>query len=158
MYAVPSAMTDVRRVLLAIGAAEGGVLSREPCTLTERGRAAMLCALRAHALRPAPPPPAPLDLEPQPVLRLERAGAVLPPVPGGAPPHLDPGDEDDGAELIRLAHPELAGAIDAGEEVIVVNGEAVNPRSSLLVHQLVAERLLCDDPPEDWLVFGALLE
>ena len=55
--AVPSAMTDVRRLLLAIGAAEGDALSRGQCTLTEHGRAAVLCALRAHALRPSPPPP-----------------------------------------------------------------------------------------------------
>ena len=79
-------------------------------------------------------------------------------MPGGAPPHLDPADEDDRAELIRLAHPELASALDAGEEVVVIGGEAVNPRLHLLMHQAVAERLIHDDPPEDWLVFEALLE
>jgi hypothetical protein len=79
-------------------------------------------------------------------------------VPGGAPPHLDPTDEDDRAELIRLAHPELAAAIDAGEEVVVMGGEAVNSRLHLLMHQVVADRLLYDDPPEDWLTFDALLE
>ena len=157
-YAVPSAMTDVRRVLLAIGAAEGDALSRGECTLSERGRAAVLCALRAHALRPPPPPPPMPEPQSRPDLRAERAGAVLPPVPGGAPPHLDPTDGDGRAELIRLAHPELAAAIDAGEEVVVIGGEAVNPRLHLLMHQAVADRLLHDDPPEDWLAFGALLE
>ena len=156
-YAVPSTMTDVRRVLLAIGAAEGDALSRRACRLTELGRAAVLCALRAHALRPPPPLPAPPEPAPQPDLRAERAAAVLPPVPGGAPPHLDPADDDDRAELIRLAHPELAGAIDAGHEV-VVDGEAVNPRLHLLMHEVVAHRLLHDDPPEDWLAFDALLD
>ena len=159
-YAVPSTMTAVRRVLLAIGAAEGDALSRKECTLTEPGRAAVLCALRAHALLAAPPPPPPPLPEPQsrPGLRAERAGAVLPPVPGGAPPYLDPTEEDGRTELIRLAHPELVAAIDAGEEIVVIDGEAVNPRLHLLMHQAVADRLLHDDPPEDWLAFGALLE
>lgn len=157
-HAVPSTMTDVRRVLLAIGAAEGDALSRSECTLTEPGRAAVLCALRAQALRPPPPLPAQVEPPPPPDLLLERVGVALPPVPGGAPPHLDPADQDDCAELISLAHPELAAAIDAGEEVVLIGGEAVNPRLHLLMHQVVAERLLHDDPPEDWLAFEALLE
>ena len=157
-YAVPSSMTDVCRLMLAIGAAEGDALSRRECTLTTLGRAAVLCALRAHALLPPPPPP-PLP-EPQsgPGLRAERVDAVLPPVPGGVPPYLDPTEEDGRAELIRLAHPELVAAIDAGEEIVVIGGEAVNPRLHLLMHQAVADRLLHDDPPEDWLAFGVLLE
>ena len=151
-YAVPSAMTDVRRILLAIGAAEGDALSRRECRLTGLGRAAVLAALRAQALRSPPP-----ELSPPPTLRSERATVVLPPVPGGAPPHLDPADDDDRAELIRLAHPELADAIDVDEDV-VVDGELVNPRLHLLMHEVVAHRLLHDDPPEDWLAFEALLE
>lgn len=157
-HAVPSTMTEVRRVLLAIGAVEGDSLSREECALTERGRALVLCALRAHALRPPPPSPAPPGPPPPPDLLLERAAVALPPVPGGAPSSLDPADEDDRAELIRLAHPELAAAIDAGEEVVVVGGEPVNVRLHLLMHHVVAERLLYDDPPEDWLAFDALLD
>jgi len=157
-YAVPSTMTAVRRVLLAIGAAGGDVLSRKECTLTEPGRAAVLCALRAHALLAAPPPPPLPEPRSRPGLRAERASAVLPPVPGGAPPYLDPTEEDGRTELIRLAHPELVAAIDAGEEIVVIDGEAVNPRLHLLMHQAVADRLLHDDPPEDWLAFGALLE
>ena len=154
-YAVPSTMTDVRRLLLAIGAAEGDALSRKECRLTELGRAAVLAALRAHALRSPPPPP---ELSPQRALRAERAGVVLPPVPGGAPSHLDPADEDDRAELIRLAHPELAAAIDAGEDVVVADGEPVNPRMHLLMHQAVADRLLHDDSPEDRIAFYALID
>jgi hypothetical protein len=41
---------------------------------------------------------------------------------------------------------------------VVIGGEAVNPRAHLLMHQVVAHRLLHDDPPEDWLAFEALLE
>ena len=48
--------------------------------------------------------------------------------------------------------------IDAGEDVVVIDGEAVNPRLHLLMHQVVAARLLHDDPPEDWVAFDALLE
>jgi hypothetical protein len=45
-----------------------------------------------------------------------------------------------------------------GEEVVVLDGEPVNPRLHLLMHHLVAERLLHDDPPDDWIAFDALLE
>ncbi|HET8536021.1 MAG TPA: DUF1841 family protein [Solirubrobacteraceae bacterium] len=157
-YAMPSAITEVYRLLIAIGAAQGDPLSRQQCALTELGRAAVLCALRANALRPATPSVAPSEPPPAPGPWAERAAAALPPVPGGAPPHLDPLDADERAELIRLAHPELAPAIDAGEEVVVIGGETVNPRLHLLMHQVVAERLLYDDPPEDWLAFSELLD
>ena len=157
-YAVPSTMTDVRQVLLAIGAAEGDALSRAGYTLTGPGRALVLCALRAHALRSSPVPLAPPEPPPAPDPLLERAGVALPPVPGGAPPTLDAAVEDDRAELIRLAHPELAAAIEAGEEVVVIGDEAVNPRLHLLMHHVVADRLLHDDPREDWLSFSALLD
>jgi hypothetical protein len=154
VYAVPSTVTDVLRTLLATGAAEGDALSRSPCRLTEHGRAIVRCALRAQAVRSFPAMPA---LPPAPAVRVERVGVALPPVPGGAPPHLDPSDEDDLAELIRLAHPELAAALDAGEDVAVIDGEPVNARLHLVAHQVVAARLLYDDPPEDWVAFEALL-
>ncbi len=157
-YAVPSTVTDVLHVLLAIGAAEGGALSRDGCRLTEHGRAIVLRALRAQALRSSPPPAAPPAPPAAPTVRLERVRVALPPVPGGAPPHLDPNDEDDLAELIRLAHPDLAAALDAGEDVAVIDGEPVNARLHLLSHQVVAVRLLYDDPPDDWIAFQALLE
>lgn len=156
-YAVPSTIHSVRRVLIAIGAAEGDGWSREEITLTEPGRAVVLCALNSHALRPVPAPVAP-DPPSPPDLRAERVALALPPVPGGAPAHLDPVDEDDRAELVRLAHPELAAAIDAGEDLVVTEGETINPRLHLLMHAVVADRLLQDDPPEDWLMFEALLD
>ena len=155
VYAVPSTVTDVLRILLATGAAEGGALSRSACRLSEHGRAIVRCALRTLALRSSPPLP---TLPPAPTVRLERVGVAVPPVPGGAPPHLDPSDEDDLAELIRLAHPELAAALDAGEDVVVIDGEPVNARLHLLAHQVVAARLLYDDPPEDWVALEALLQ
>ena len=39
----------------------------------------------------------------------------------------------------------------------MLQGETVNPRLHVLMHQAVADRLLHDDPPEDWLVFDSLL-
>lgn len=158
-YAVPSTITEVQGLLIAIGAAEGDAMSfRGNCTLTAPGRAAVLCALRIRATQPQPSPLAAPDPEPEPNLDLQRASAALPPVPGGAPPDLDPADHDDRAELIRLAHPEMAAAIAAGRESVVIDGEVVNPRLHLLMHHVVSERLLFDDPPEDWLTFCALVE
>ena len=154
-YAVAGAMGEVRRLLLGIGVAEGELLSLRECRLTELGRAAALASLRAHALRSQPSLPA--APTPPSAARVERAGAVLPPVPGGASPHLDPADEDERAELIRLAHPELASAIDAGQDVVIVDDEAVNPRLHLIMHEVVAARLLHEDSPEDWVAFDALL-
>jgi hypothetical protein len=99
VYAVPSTVTEVLRVLLAIGAAEGDALSRSTCRLTEHGRAVVRCALRAQALGWSPPLP---SLPPAPAVRRERVDVAVPPVPGGAPAHLDPGDEDDLAEPTAL--------------------------------------------------------
>ena len=156
-YAVAGAMGEVRRLLLAIGVAEGELSSLRECRLTELGRAAALASLRAHALRSQPSLPAAPTPPPPPAARVERAGAVLPPVPGGAPPHLDPADEDERAELIRLAHPEFASAIAAGQDVVIVDDEAVDPRLHLIMHEVVAARLLHEDSPEDWIAFDALL-
>ncbi len=157
-HAVPSTMTEVYRLLIAIGAAQGDPVGRQECTphRARAGRGALRPARwsAASGCGPTSPPAPPPAAGP----RAERAAVVLPRLPGGAPPHLDPLDTDDLAELIRLAHPELAVAVDAGEEVVVIDGETVNPRVHLLMHQVVAERLLYDDPPEDWLAFNELLE
>ena len=40
---------------------------------------------------------------------------------------LDPADEDERALLIEARHPEFAAALQ-GEEDVIVDGEAVNPR------------------------------
>ncbi len=61
---------------------------------------------------------------------------------------LDPTDEDDRAVLIRAQHPQMAAAIERGEEEIEVDGEIVNPHMHLAMHELVANRLWTGDPPE----------
>jgi hypothetical protein len=62
---------------------------------------------------------------------------------------LDPGDEDDRALLIEALHPEFADALH-GEDDVIAGGQAVNPRLHVAMHQVVANQLLADDPPEAW--------
>jgi hypothetical protein len=62
---------------------------------------------------------------------------------------LDPDDEDERALLIEVLHPEFADALH-GEDDVIVGGENVNPRLHVAMHQVVANRLLADDPPETW--------
>ena len=62
---------------------------------------------------------------------------------------LHPGDEDDRALLIEALHLEFAGALH-GEEDVIVGGQTVNPRVHVAMHQVVANQLLADDPPETW--------
>ena len=62
---------------------------------------------------------------------------------------LDPGDEDDRAMLIEALHPEFADALQ-GEDDVIVGGETVNPRLHVAMHQVMANQLLADDPPETW--------
>jgi hypothetical protein len=62
---------------------------------------------------------------------------------------LDPGEEDDRALLIEALHPEFADALH-GEDDVIVGGEPVNPRLHVAMHQVVANQLLADDPPQTW--------
>jgi Domain of unknown function (DUF1841) len=62
---------------------------------------------------------------------------------------LDPGDEDERAILIEALHPEFRDALH-GEDDMIVDGLTVNPRLHVAMHQVVANQLLADDPPETW--------
>jgi Domain of unknown function (DUF1841) len=62
---------------------------------------------------------------------------------------LDPGDEDERALLLEVLHPEFADALQ-GEDDVIIDGEPVNPRLHVAMHQVVANQLLADDPPETW--------
>lgn len=55
---------------------------------------------------------------------------------------LDPNDADDRALLIAAAHPEL--------ETALVDGQEINPRLHLTIHEIVATQIVDDDPPEVW--------
>jgi hypothetical protein len=61
---------------------------------------------------------------------------------------LDPLDADERSVLIRLAHPELDQAIEAGEETVVVDAEPMNPRLHLAIHEFVATQIIDGEPPE----------
>ena len=62
---------------------------------------------------------------------------------------LDPDDEAERALLIEALHPEFADALH-GEDDVIVGGKTVNPRLHMAMHQVVANQLLADDPPETW--------
>jgi uncharacterized protein DUF1841 len=62
---------------------------------------------------------------------------------------LNPGDEDERALLIEALHPEFADALQ-GDEDMIIDGEPVNPRLHVAMHQVVANQLMADDPPETW--------
>jgi hypothetical protein len=62
---------------------------------------------------------------------------------------LDPGDEDERAMLIEARHLEFADALH-GDDDVIVGGETVNPRLHVAMHQVVANQLLADDPPQTW--------
>ena len=62
---------------------------------------------------------------------------------------LDPADEDDLGLLIEALHSELAEALRSDEEVFA-DGEPFSPRLHIAMHQIVANQLLADAPPEVW--------
>jgi len=63
-------------------------------------------------------------------------------------PRLDPNDPDERAILIEGEHPEYHEALaDPGFEDEI---DGVNPRLHLAMHELVANQLWDDDPPEAW--------
>jgi Domain of unknown function (DUF1841) len=62
---------------------------------------------------------------------------------------LDPGDEHERALLIEALHPEFADALQ-GEDDVIIEGEPVNPRLHVAMHQVVANQLFANDPPETW--------
>jgi hypothetical protein len=62
-------------------------------------------------------------------------------------PFLDPSDPDDRGMLIEGEHPEYHDAL-ADPESGTVDG--ANPRLHIAVHEIVANQLWDDDPPEVW--------
>ncbi|TQN42100.1 uncharacterized protein DUF1841 [Blastococcus colisei] len=70
-------------------------------------------------------------------------------------PSLDPADPDDRGLLIAGEHPEYHAVLDdpfADGEI-----DGVNPRLHLAVHEMVANQLWDDDPPEAWQAAQRLL-
>jgi hypothetical protein len=63
---------------------------------------------------------------------------------------LDPSDPDDRHILIEAEHPELHAALRADQDEIDVGGEPMSPRLHIAMHEIVANQLWDDDPPETW--------
>ncbi len=84
----------------------------------------------------------------------ERRAFVAPPVLGEFAgidlALLDPASEDDRHLLILAEHPELEQAIEEGRKEIHLGGRAVNPVLHVTMHEIVANQLWADEPPEMW--------
>ncbi len=71
---------------------------------------------------------------------------------------LDLDDENDRGLLIRAQHPDHVSAIEQGENELKVEGEVVNPRLHLAMHEIVATQLWTGDPPAARRAMERLLE
>lgn len=71
---------------------------------------------------------------------------------------LDPADPDDRRFLIEAEHPELVRALEEDRDEIVLHGQRMSPRLHLTLHEIVANQLWDDDPPEAWRTARRLLD
>jgi len=63
---------------------------------------------------------------------------------------LDPADEDERRTLIEAEHPEFRGAIEDDVREIHTGGRVVSPNLHIAMHEIVANQLWADEPPEVW--------
>jgi hypothetical protein len=63
---------------------------------------------------------------------------------------LDPDDEGELTFLAEAQHLEFKEALERHEEITAADGEPMNPRLHVILHVVVANQLLADDPPETW--------
>lgn len=71
---------------------------------------------------------------------------------------LDPADPDERRLLILAEHPELDRAIRAGRGEIHIDGVAMSPSLHITLHEIVANQIWDDQPPETWQTAARLLE
>lgn len=71
---------------------------------------------------------------------------------------LHPDDPDERSFLIEAEHPELAEAVERGDDGVFLHGEEMNPRLHLTFHEVITNQLWDDDPPEVWQTAKRLLE
>jgi hypothetical protein len=69
----------------------------------------------------------------------------------------DLADPDTRAVAIRADHPELDRALREGKDELIVDGEPMSIRLHLTMHQVLANQLAEDDPPEVYLTAQRLL-
>ncbi len=70
---------------------------------------------------------------------------------------LDPADPDERHILIEAEHPELHAALESGRHEIHLRGETINPALHIAMHEVVANQLWDDNPPEVWRTAKRLL-
>src|SRR3954447_4202366 len=70
---------------------------------------------------------------------------------------LDPADPDERRILIEAEHPELHRALESGRDEIHLGGETINPTLHIAMHEIVANQLWDDNPPEVWRTAQRLL-
>ena len=63
---------------------------------------------------------------------------------------LDPDDEDERTFLLEAQHLDMAEALERHEEMTGAGGEPFNPQLHVTLHQVIANQILADDPPETW--------
>lgn len=63
---------------------------------------------------------------------------------------LDPADPDDRRLFILAEHPDIAEAMERGEDEVLIAGETVNTELHITMHEIAAAQLWDDDPPEMW--------
>jgi hypothetical protein len=63
---------------------------------------------------------------------------------------LDPDDEDERMLLLEAQHLDMAEALERHEEMTGADGEPFNPTLHVTLHQVTANQILADDPPETW--------
>jgi hypothetical protein len=94
------------------------------------------------------------------VSEAERRAFVRPPASGEIDgidlAMLDPSDEDERRILIESEHPEMRQALDDGRD-LHVGSEVINPRLHIAMHEIVANQIWADDPPEVWRTAERLL-
>jgi hypothetical protein len=85
---------------------------------------------------------------------LDRRGFAAPPVQGTVRgidlAALDPDDPDDRHFLILAVHPELWEAVEKGQDEVEIGRSRFNPQVHLTIHEIVANQLWDDEPPETW--------
>jgi hypothetical protein len=66
--------------------------------------------------------------------------------------YLDPADPDERRILLEAEHPELHRALwrDDDDDEVVIEGQPINPRLHIAMHEIVANQLWDHDPSEVW--------
>jgi hypothetical protein len=71
---------------------------------------------------------------------------------------LDRDDEDDRRLLIQAEHPEFHRALASGQREVHVGGVTVNPVLHIAMHEIVANQVWANEPPEMWQTVVRLLD